>query len=142
MAEHSQTPSPAQSNSQGWQNTVKHQALHSQTLRDGRTQSNTKPCTQSNSQGWQNTVKHQALHSQTLRDGRTQSNTKPCTVKLSGMAEHSQTPSPAQSNSQGWQNTVKHQALHSVKHIGKHLGMAVYNKLPLTAALNIASLSW
>ena len=69
-AGHSQTPSPA------------HSQTHRQTLRNGRTQSNTKPCTQSNtqanSQGRQDTVKHQAhsqAYRQTLWDGSIQQTT-------------------------------------------------------------------
>ena len=119
------------------------------------THRNTKPCTQSNTvkpseiAGYS---KHQALHtvkhSKTLRNGRIQQIPSPAHKhigKPSGMAGHSQTPSPA--HSQTHRQTLREgrtqsNTKHTVKHIGKHFGMAVYNKLPLTAALNIASLTW
>ena len=125
--------------------TPKHQALHtvkhSQTLGNCRIQQTPSPA-----------HKHQALHtvkhSKTLRNGRIQQTPSPAHKhigKPSGMAGHSQTPSPA--HSQTHRQTLREgrtqsNTKHTVKHIGKHFGMAVYNKLPLTAVLNIASLTW
>ena len=137
--------------------TPKHQALH--TVKQSNPQelqdiANTKPCTVKHQALY--TVKHQALHpvkpsgmAGYSKHQALHTNTKPCTqsntVKPSRMAGHSQTPSPA--HSQTHRQTLREgrtqsNTKHTVKHIGKHFGMAVYNKLPLTAVLNIASLTW